>query len=114
DDETTLRFFCVAMQRAGAECRAASSVDEALREFDARAPDVIVSDIAMPEKTGYDLAHAIRKRGSRVPIVAVTASGVGADRERALWNGSDAYLRKPVEPQVLIETVRAFADRTTQ
>lgn len=106
DDDMALRLFCVALERAGAQCRAASSVDEALRLFDARVPDIIVSDIAMPEKTGYDLAHEIRERDTHVPIVAVTASGAGADRERALSNGFNAYLRKPVEPQVLVDTVR--------
>jgi PAS domain S-box-containing protein len=108
DDRETLQYFARALESAGAEVRLASSVDEALRAFAEQVPDAIVSDIAMPEKTGYDLVHAIRasKTGANVPIVAVTASGPAADRERALSDGFDAYLRKPIEPHRLIRAVR--------
>src|SRR5262249_43941105 len=76
DDDETRQYLCYALERAGAECRAVRSVDEALREIESSAPDVIVSDIAMREKTGYDLARAVRETGSRTPMLAVTASGV--------------------------------------
>ena len=111
DDSDTLQYFTRALGRAGAEVRVASSVDEALRAFAERAPDVVVSDIAMPEKTGYDLVQAIRAatRGADVPIIAVTASGIGGDRERALSGGFDDYLRKPVEPHELVAAVHAWA-----
>jgi PAS domain S-box-containing protein len=105
DDEPTRQYLCFALERAGAECRRASSVDEAIENFESAIVDVIVSDIAMPGKTGYDLARAVRESGSRVPMLAVTASGVTADRDRALSSGFDEYLRKPVEPQTLVRAV---------
>ena len=111
DDPATLQFLCHALERAGATCRATSSVDEALREFQAQLPDVIVSDIAMPGKTGHDLARAIQGSGIPVPMVAVTASGPPADRERALSNGFDEYLRKPVTPETLVDTVCSLLKR---
>jgi PAS domain S-box-containing protein len=108
DNGDTLQFLRRALERAGAEVRAASSVDEAMDHFSARVPDVIVSDIAMPKKTGFDLVRTIRESGSEVPIIAVTASGMGGDRDRALSAGFNEYLRKPVEPHVLIQTIRTF------
>jgi PAS domain S-box-containing protein len=114
DDGDTLRYFTRALERAGAEVRVASSVDEALRVFADRVPDVVVSDVAMPGKTGYELLRAIRadERGANVPVIAVTASGIGGDRERALSAGFAAYLRKPVEPHDLVAAVRSCARET--
>ena len=108
DDPETLQYFARALESAGATVRIASSVDEALRGFEEHVPDVVVSDIAMPLKTGYDLVRAIRAagKGAGVPIVAVTASGTAGDRDRALHAGFDDYLRKPVEPQALVRAVR--------
>src|SRR5262249_20837741 len=108
DDEATRQYFCYALERAGAECRAVSSVDEALNVIESRAPGVIVCDIAMPERTGYDLARVVRESGSRVKMLAVTASGVIADRDRALSSGFDQYLRKPIEPHRLVTEVHAL------
>jgi len=105
DDEATRQYFCYALERAGARCRGTESVDDAIRALESGLPDVIISDIAMPEKTGYDLAQAVRQSGVRVALLAVTASGVGADRDRALSGGFDDYLRKPVDPQTLVRTV---------
>jgi PAS domain S-box-containing protein len=113
DDIDTLRFLARTLELAGAEVRVASSADEALARFDGDVPDIIVCDIAMPKKTGYDLVRAIRasKSGSDIPIIAVTASGTAGDRERALSAGFDDYLRKPVEPHTLVRAVRTARRR---
>ncbi|HSQ02850.1 MAG TPA: ATP-binding protein, partial [Burkholderiales bacterium] len=111
DDPSTLQYLCYALERAGARCDRASSVDEALQQLKTRTPDVIISDIAMPHKTGYDLARAMREAGLHVPALAVSASGVGADRERALSSGFDEYLRKPIEPDALVRAVHSLIQR---
>lgn len=108
DDPSTLQYLCYALERAGAECHRASSVDEALQHLQSKTPDVIVSDIAMPYKTGFDLAAAVRVSGLQVPMVAVTASGAGADRHRVLSSGFNEYLRKPTDPGVLVRTVHSL------
>lgn len=105
DDDPTLRYLCYALELAGAQCRRAHSVDDAIAMLAAQGVDVIVSDIAMPGKTGYELARAVRDSGSHTPLLAVTASGVTADRDRALSSGFDDYLRKPVEPEALVRAV---------
>ena len=111
DDADTLQYLLRALERAGAEVRLARSADEALRIFADRPPDVVVSDIAMPGKTGYDLLREIRASGAGadVPVIAVTASGIAGDRERALSAGFADYLRKPVAPHVLVTAVHRWA-----
>jgi two-component system cell cycle response regulator len=53
----------------------------------------------------------VRDSGSQTPILAVTASGLSADRDRALSSGFDDYLRKPVEPQTLVRAVHTLLRR---
>ncbi|HEV8434591.1 MAG TPA: ATP-binding protein, partial [Thermoanaerobaculia bacterium] len=105
DDEPTRQFLCFTLERAGARCLKARSVDEAIAQFQSASVDVIVSDIAMPAKTGYELARVVRESKSRIPMLAVTASGISADRDRAITSGFDEYLRKPLEPETLVRTV---------
>jgi PAS domain S-box-containing protein len=111
DDAATMHFLERMFQRTGADLRTATSVDDALAEFHERGPDIVVSDIAMPNRSGYDLVQAIRASGSKVPCIAVTASGIAGDKQRALEAGFDHYLRKPVEPHALVHLVRMAAGR---
>ena len=112
DDPDTLQFLCRALGHASANVHGASSVDEALKRFRDSKPDVVVSDIAMPHKTGYDLVRELRASGENdVPIIAVTASGTAGDRDRALSSGFDEYLRKPVEPHALIRLIASLRRR---
>jgi PAS domain S-box-containing protein len=93
----------------------ASSVTEALDRFSETIPDVLISDIGMPEASGYDLIHRIRAlpvdKGGRVPAVALTAYASMADRTRALMEGFQNHVAKPTEPQELIAAVAALVGR---
>ncbi len=99
------------LQEAGAEVVAVASTEEALEAVRQQRPDVVLSDIAMPGRDGYELIRAIRAmppgRGGRVPAIALTAYAARADRERALEAGFDAHLAKPVEPAALIAAIAA-------
>jgi len=93
----------------------AGSVTEALDRFSETIPDVIVSDIGMPEASGYELIRRIRalppEKGGRVPAVALTAYASMADRTRALMEGFQNHVAKPTEPQELLAAVAALAGR---
>jgi PAS domain S-box-containing protein len=111
DDEPMTRdVVSMILRRAGASVVAAESAREG-HEFVSRVkPDVIVCDIAMPGEDGYAFVRQLRERESevaRIPVIALTAFGRPEDREKALRSGFDAYLKKPVEPAVLAQTVRA-------
>jgi PAS domain S-box-containing protein len=109
DSRAALELF---LEECGATVRTADSVRNALRAYNQRPPDVIVSDIGMPEENGYVLIRAIREReeGRRHRTLAIAITGFAGrqDREMALRAGYDDHLAKPIEPTVLRERVRAL------
>ena len=92
--------------------RAADSAHRALEEFARSVPDLLVSDIAMPRRDGYSLISEIRswcaERGGRTPTLALTAYASAQDRRRALQEGFQTHLAKPVEPSALVQAVAAL------
>jgi CheY-like chemotaxis protein len=74
---------------------------------------VLVSDIGLPERNGYDLLADVRRRqkGAALPALALTAYARDEDRQRALAAGFTVYLAKPVEPGVLVDTIAAIVAR---
>jgi PAS domain S-box-containing protein len=101
DDDDTRIVICAALRNCGAEVRAASSVAQACRLIDQKAPDILVADIAMPREDGFALIDYVRSRRDkigRIPAVAMTAMGLPDEEERILRAGFNLYARKPVEP----------------
>ena len=101
------------LKECGAEVLSACSADEAMQLLRQHRPDVILSDIGMPERDGYDLIQEIRalpyERGGRTPAIALTALARSEDRIRALRAGYQIHISKPVERRELIATVASFA-----
>jgi two-component system response regulator RegX3 len=71
--------------------------------------DLILLDLHLPGLPGEDVCRALRAAGIRVPIVAISASAMRAEIERAMPAGFDAYITKPVSPQELRAAVRRYA-----
>jgi CheY-like chemotaxis protein/two-component sensor histidine kinase len=113
DEPDTRELVTVVLKAAGADVAGAGSTDEALRHADARAPDVVVSDLAMPARDGYALLRALHGRGLARGLVtiALTAHARREDRERALGAGYDAYVTKPVEPAALAALVKELVEK---
>lgn len=96
----------------GASVIAAASAVEALAATDNQRPDVLISDIGMPEVDGYQLLRSLRANSeARFPAIALTAFARSEDRTRALLTGYVAHLAKPIEPAELIATVAAVSGR---
>jgi PAS domain S-box-containing protein len=87
----------------------AASADEGLRLVETLRPDVVLCDIGMPDKDGYQFVRELRDRGVDTPAVAVTAFARSEDRLRALRAGYQGHVVKPVEPAELVATVAVFA-----
>jgi signal transduction histidine kinase/CheY-like chemotaxis protein len=107
DDATdTLDVLQQILQHSGATIMAASSAGKALALLERERPDVIVSDIGMPEVDGFELIRRIRRRsagaGGAIPAIALTAFTRQDDRNRAMQAGFNDYLAKPVEPGSLV------------
>jgi|KBSMisStaDraftv2_1062788.scaffolds.fasta_scaffold02190_8 signal transduction histidine kinase len=109
DDRDTREILSTILTAAGAQAYEASTVAEALRLSRDVMPEVVVSDIAMPDQDGYTLLRALRTEfGRSVPRIAIalTAQATDADRERALAGGFDRHVAKPFDPLRLVELLR--------
>lgn len=96
----------------------ASGVDAAMEALGREVPDVILSDVGMPEKDGYDLIREVRAlpraKGGDVPAAALTAYARDEDRLKMLAAGYSMHLAKPIDPQELVVVVASltrFASR---
>jgi signal transduction histidine kinase/ActR/RegA family two-component response regulator len=88
-----------------AEVITASSVTQAIDWLEQRDFDVVVSDISMPERDGYDLLHHVRARHGALPVIAVTAFARREDAERLLAAGFDRHVPKPVAADRLVRVI---------
>jgi PAS domain S-box-containing protein len=102
DESDNLEFLAVAVQECGARALPAASAAEAIEILETRKPDILVSDIGMPDEDGYSLIRNIRAAESdktkRLPAVALTAYAGEEYRNRAIEAGYDEHLTKPIEP----------------
>ena len=116
DDIDTRELLILILTPYGAEVRVSASVGEALEIFRSWRPDVLVSDISMPEEDGYALIRHVRalsrEEGGQIPAIALTAFAKVADRSRALLHGFQLHVTKPVEAAELVAAVANLAGRT--
>jgi CheY-like chemotaxis protein len=97
--------------------RKARSAAEALGVLRRWRPDLLVSDISMPDEDGYALIRKIRalppEHGGGVPALALSAYARGEDRARALSAGFQGHVSKPIEPDELVAAIRTLASGAT-
>jgi PAS domain S-box-containing protein len=112
DNPDTLEMLKFIFDESGAEVIAVTSVEEALDALERFRPDALVSDIAMPDRDGYDLIREVRSRepeqGGKIPAVAVTAYARAEDRVRVLAAGFQMHIAKPIDPDELIAVVASL------
>jgi signal transduction histidine kinase/ActR/RegA family two-component response regulator len=115
DERDTCDVIAVIFETAGAETRTAVAADDALDILAEWPADVLVSDIGMPGKDGYQLMREVRARrpeqAGRVLAVALTAYARSEDRRRALSAGYHTHLAKPVDPDELVAVVASLVRR---
>ncbi len=113
DDADGREVLETVLVQCGAHVTSAGSVAEALASFDRERPDVLVSDIGMPDEDGYALIRKIRARGADagggVPAASLTAYAGTEDRRRALVAGFNMHVAKPVDPEELLAVVASLA-----
>ncbi len=118
DDEIDARGLLSAMlERCGAEVLAVPSSSEGLQAIESWRPDVLVADIGMPVEDGYGLIRKVRalprERGGQTPALALTAYARTEDRVRAISEGYQLHLAKPVDRIELATVVASLANRVT-
>jgi signal transduction histidine kinase/CheY-like chemotaxis protein len=121
DEADALELLNTILQNNGAEVIAVASVKQALTVIETatdRSPDVLVSDIGMPDEDGYSLIRKLRQleaqRGGKLPAIALTAYAGSDDRRQALLAGFQMHLTKPVDAAELVAVVASLTGRTSR
>ncbi|MGR3276719.1 response regulator [Acaryochloris sp. 'Moss Beach'] len=112
DDEATIRrILATRLSMVGYEIVVAADGIEALEQFEAEKPDLIVLDVMMPRMNGLQVCQTLRET-TGVPIIMLTALGEVSDRIKGLELGADDYLPKPFSPKELESRIQAILRRT--
>ena len=107
DSVDTRELLGIILKSYGCQVDLADSVTQALELALTQKPEVIISDIGMPEADGYELARRLRQTSGfeRVPLIALTGYAMDADRQKAYESGFDWHLPKPIDPETLVRTI---------
>jgi DNA-binding response OmpR family regulator len=95
------------LQRSGYEVRVAVNGDEALQEVEKHGPDLVLLDVMMPKKSGYEVCQRIREREDwkRIKIIMLSARGREAEVSKGLSLGADLYITKPFSNAELVARI---------
>ena len=107
DDPVNTQVAVTMLKRMGHEVEAVPNGRLAIEALEKGAFDVVLMDWHMPEMDGFEATAEIRRRGAwpDLPVIALTAGAMSGDRDRCMEAGMDDYLTKPIEPDVLSETL---------
>ena len=115
DDDDSRKLLGTMLKRHGARVTSTKSAAEAMEVFADELPDVMISDIGMPDQDGYELVRRLRQlpaaRGGAVPAIALTGYASRKDRERALNAGYQQHMPKPIEQVEMIKAIAALVGR---
>ena len=116
DDRDTLEVMRIMLDTHGAHTVVATTASEGLAVLRATRPEVVLSDISLPDHDGYEFVKRIRalpaEEGGETPAVAVSAHVYTAHRERAFDAGFQAFLAKPLTPDSLVGCVKSMVERS--
>ena len=117
DDDTDAReFVTFLLQQYGAQVKAVGSAGEALTALTQSVPDVLLSDIGMPDVDGYMLMQQVRtlppEQGGQIPAIALSAYAGEINYQQAIAAGFQSHISKPVEPAELVAVVTSLAKRS--
>lgn len=115
DDDDSRKLLGTMLKRHGARVTSTKSAAEALQVFADDLPDILISDIGMPDEDGYEFIRKLRElppeKGGRTPAIALTGYASRKDRERALGAGYHQHMAKPIEQADMIAAIAAFVGR---
>jgi len=111
DEPNIIEAVSFILSRDGWDVQTHSNGHDAIDAVRRRAPDLIILDVMLPGKSGYDILSEIREDpvSGRVPVLMLTARGQTRDREMAERAGADRYMPKPSSNADVLEAVRALA-----
>jgi DNA-binding response OmpR family regulator len=110
DESRILKFLELKLKASGYKVLTASNGFEALEQAEAQEPDLVVLDVVMPKKDGFETLRELRSFSS-VPVIILSAKESDADKVRGLQLGADDYLAKPFSPEELVARIEAIRRR---
>jgi DNA-binding response OmpR family regulator len=110
DEPNILLSLQFLMRKSGYEVRTARDGEEALAEISRAAPDLVLLDVMMPVKSGYEVCQRMRERPDwrDIKIVMLTAKGREVEMNKGLSVGADLYITKPFSTQELVQKINAL------
>ncbi|MGK7917990.1 MAG: response regulator transcription factor [Prochloraceae cyanobacterium] len=108
DSLTELKIITSCLEQIGIDVSTAKSGEEALEKITINLPDLIVLDVVLPGRSGYEICRNLKNetKTSKIPIILCSTKKTEMDKFWGMRQGADAYLHKPVDQQELIRTVK--------
>lgn len=110
DNLDNMKLITFLLKKSGYETREAFTGREGIEEALAQRPDFIILDIQLPDIDGFEVLRTIRSSpiDDTIPIIAMTSYAMSGDRARLLAAGCTGYIEKPIDPEAVIEQIRAL------
>jgi FixJ family two-component response regulator len=114
DDEVVRRSIRRLLRTLGFDAEAYATGEDFLAAVSSFCPDCVVLDLHMPDHDGFETQSRLAKSGLGIPVLAITGHDSTECRARAIAGGARGYLRKPIEGQQLLDTIRAVTAGRTE
>lgn len=107
DTHSILNFLRISLEAVGADFKGAATASGGLALCESDVPDLIVLDLGLPDKEGFDILPRLKRidRNGRIPVIVLTVRNTPEDREKAQELGASAYVTKPFEMDVLLDII---------
>ena len=112
DDPSIRELLATSLRFAGFTVTTAATGNEALRAVERRCPDLVLLDVMLPDRDGFDVLRWMRSGGQTVPVLFLTARDAAEDKITGLTIGGDDYVTKPFSLEEVIARVNAVLRRT--
>jgi two-component system, chemotaxis family, response regulator PixH len=108
DSLTDMQIFIRCLQRDGVNVLVAQSGEEAIATINRQKPDVVILDVVLPGRSGFEVCRELKAKAdtSDIPIVICSTKGGEMDRFWGMKQGANAYLSKPIDQEELVRTVK--------
>ena len=115
DQPSIVRLIQINLQKAGYEVITAADGEEGLEKFYAERPDLVILDVIMPRRDGFDVLRTIKSdpETQHTPVIMLTVKAQDADIFEGLTEGAELYLPKPFSPTELVSLVERVLDTKT-
>jgi DNA-binding response OmpR family regulator len=113
DSLTDITILATCLKQGGINVLTASNAEEARTQIGTHQPDVIILDVVLPDRSGYEICRDLKaeSRTKNIPVVICSTKGGEMDKFWGLKQGADAYLVKPIDQEELMRTVKYLINK---